>query len=140
MEVSTMTTTTTTTTTQARGSAFGLLTQARSVLTEAAEANEPGERFRLAHLSALRTAAAVSAQRGRPASARRRLTNVWVLLERVAPEHAGWAAYFAAGAPIRAAIEAGAMSAVSTRTADDQLRSAAEFLALVEDSLGLLAA
>jgi hypothetical protein len=141
MEVFMMTTTTTTTTASpARGSAFALLTQARSVLTEAAEAPEPGERFRLAHLSALRTAAAVSAQRGRPASARRRLMNVWVLLERVAPEHAEWAAYFAAGAPIRAAVEAGAMSAVSTRTADDQLRSAAEFLALVEDSLGLLAA
>src|SRR4051794_20808486 len=124
----------------ARGSAFSLLTQARSVLAEAAQSAEPGERFRLAHLSALRTAAAVSAQRGRPASARRRLMNVWVLLERVAPEHAEWAAYFAAGASVRAAIEAGAVSAVSASAADDQLRSAAEFLALVEDSLGLLAA
>jgi hypothetical protein len=66
--------------------------------------------------------------------------NVWVLLERVAPEHAEWAAYFAAGAPLRAAVEAGAVSAVSARTADDQLRAATEFLALVEDSLGLLAA
>jgi hypothetical protein len=124
----------------ARGSAFSLLAQARTVLADAAQAAEPGERFRLAHLSALRTAAAVSAQRGRPASARRRLMNVWVLLERVAPEHAEWAAYFAAGASVRAAIEAGAVSAVSARAADDQLRSATEFLALVEDSLGLLAA
>lgn len=123
-----------------RSSAFGLLLQARSVLAEAARAGDPGERFRLAHLSALRTAAAVSAQRGRPASARRRLMNVWVLLERVAPEYAEWAAYFAAGASVRAAIEAGAVSAVSVRSADDQLRAAGEFLALVEDSLGLLAA
>jgi predicted ATP-grasp superfamily ATP-dependent carboligase len=129
-----------TTTTAARGSAFALLAQARAVLTDAAQSAEPGERFRLAHLSALRAAAAVSAERGRPASARRRLMNVWVLLERVAPEHAEWARYFAAGAPLRAAVEAGAVSAVSARTADDQLRSAAEFLALVEDSLGLLAA
>jgi HEPN superfamily protein len=58
----------------------------------------------------------------------------------VAPEHAEWAAYFAAGASVRAAVEAGAVSAVSARAADDQLRSATEFLALVEDSLGLLAA
>lgn len=123
-----------------RGSAFSLLAQARTVLADATRATEPGERFRLAHLSALRTAAAVSAQRGRPASARRRLMNVWVLLERVAPEHAEWAAYFAAGASVRAAIEAGAVSAVSARAADDQLRSATEFLALVEESLGLLAA
>jgi hypothetical protein len=123
-----------------RGSALALVTQAHSVLAEAAATTDPGERFRLAHLSALRTAAAVSAQRGRPASARRRLMNVWVLLERVAPEHADWAAYFAAGASVRAAIEAGSWSAVSPRSADDQLRAAGEFLALIEDSLGLLAA
>jgi SAV_6107-like HEPN len=130
----------TTTTTGPRTSAFALLAQARAVLGDALLAPEPGERFRLAHLSALRTAAAVSAERGRPAATRRRLMNVWVLLERVAPEHAEWARYFSAGAPLRAAVEAGAVSAVSARTADDQLRSATEFLALVEDSLGLLAA
>jgi hypothetical protein len=123
-----------------RGTAVGLLTHARTVLAEAAATSDPGERFRLAHLSALRTAAAVSAQRGRPASTRRRLMSVWVLLERVAPEHAEWAAYFAAGAPIRAAVEAGAVSAVSPRAADDQLRAATEFLSLIEGSLGLLAA
>jgi hypothetical protein len=123
-----------------RSSALGLLAQARAVLDEAAATPDAGERFRLAHLSALRTAAAVSAQRGRPAAARRRLLSVWVLLERVAPEHADWATYFAAGAPIRAAVEAGALSAVSDRTADDQLRAAGDFLAVVEGSLGLLAA
>ena len=66
--------------------------------------------------------------------------NVWVLLGRVAPEHETWATYFAAGAATRAAIEAGAVSAVTARAADDQLRAALEFLALVEGSLGLLAA
>jgi SAV_6107-like HEPN len=126
--------------TVSRSSSLGLLGQARAVLDEAGAASEAGERFRLAHLSALRTAAAVCAQRGRPASARRRLMNVWVLLERVAPEHGDWASYFAAGASVRAAIEAGAVSAVSPRTADDQLRAAGEFLALVESSFGLLAA
>lgn len=129
-----------TTTTASRQSPVGLLTQARLVLDQARATPDPGERFRLAHLSALRTAAAVSAQRGRPAATRRRLMSVWVLLERVAAEHADWAAYFAAGAPIRAAIEAGALSAASPRSADDQLRAAAEFLATVEGSLGLLAA
>jgi HEPN superfamily protein len=123
-----------------RLSMLGLLAQARAVLDEAAQVDEPGERFRLAHLAALRVAAAVSAQRGRPASARRRLLSVWVLLDRVAPEYADWATYFAAGASLRAAIEAGALSAASPRAADDQLRSAAEFLAVVENSLGLLAA
>lgn len=124
----------------ARGSASSLLAQARTVLAEAKTTTDPGERFRLAHLSALRTAAAVCAQRGRPAAVRRRLINVWVLLERVAPEHKHWADYFAAGASVRAAVEAGAIDAVSARSADDQLRAAAEFLTLIEGSLGMLAA
>jgi hypothetical protein len=123
-----------------RTSAFGLLAQARTVLADAAAAADPGERFRLAHLSALRTAAAVCADRGRPSRSRRRLMSVWVLLERVAPEHADWATFFAAGAPIRAAVEAGVRSVVSDRVADDQVRAAGDFLALVEQSLGLLAA
>ncbi len=122
------------------GTALALVNQARLVLRDAVAADDPSERFRLAHLSALRTAAAVAAQRGRPAASRRRLVSVWVLLERVAPEFAEWAAYFAAGAPVRSAIEAGALSAVTERAADDQVRAATEFLALVEGSLGLLAA
>jgi hypothetical protein len=124
----------------ARSSPLALLTHARAALGEAGQAAEPGDRFRLAHLAALRTAAALCADRGRPGSARRRLMSVWVLLERVAPEHREWAVYFAAGAQIRAAIEAGAISAVTPRAADDQLRAASEFLAVVESSLGLLAA
>jgi hypothetical protein len=118
------------------GSARGLIAQARSVLAEAAAADSAAERFRLAHLAALRTAAVVFAERGRPASARRRLVSAWVLVESVAPEFAEWAGYFAAGAAARAAVEAGA---VTPRDADDQLRAACEFLMLVEGSLGLLA-
>ncbi len=117
----------------------GLAAQARLVLGEAAAAREAAERFRLAHLAALRAAAAVFAERGRPAAGRRRLISAWVLLEAVAPELGGWAAYFAAGAAARAAVEAGALSAVSARDADDQLRAAGEFLGLVESSLGMLA-
>lgn len=125
---------------QSSGSATGLLTQARSVLADSIGADEPAERFRLAHLAALRTAAALFAVRGRPAATRRRLVSAWVLLEAVAPEFAEWAVYFAAGAPARAAVEAGAQNAVSERDADDQLRAAQEFLALVESTLGMLAA
>jgi len=121
-----------------RGAAHGLLGQASSVLAEASAAGTAPERFCLAHLAALRTAAAVFAERGRPATARRRLVSAWVLLESVAPEFGEWAAYFAATAPARAAVEAGAVSAVSQRDADDQLRAAEEFLSLVESALGLL--
>jgi hypothetical protein len=123
-----------------RGSVVDLLRLARIVLDEARLSPDPGERFRLAHLSALRTAAAVLALRGRPAATRRRLVPIWVLLDKVAPEHRDWATFFAAGASVRAAVEAGALSAVSPRAADDQLRAADEFLALVEGSAGMLAA
>lgn len=122
------------------GSVAMLLGQARSALADAQRQAEAGERFRLAHLAALRGAAAVIAQRGRPASTRRRLLSVWVLLDAVAPELREWAALFAAGAPLRAAVEAGALHPVSQRQADDQVRDAAAFLDLVESSLGMLAA
>jgi len=120
--------------------ALALAEQARAVLGEAAVTVDVGERFRLCHLAALRAGAAVLAVRGRPAAARRRLVSVWLLLESVAPEYADWARHFAAGAPLRAAVEAGARHAVSARQADDQYRAAAQFLHLVESDLGLLAA
>lgn len=113
-------------------SAAGLLSQARRALADAEEQADAGERFRLAHLAALRAAAAVVAERGRPAAARRRLVSVWVLLDSITPELREWAALFAARAPLRAAIEAGALHPVSSRQADDQVRDAATFLALAE--------
>lgn len=116
------------------------LQRARAGLAEAAAAETPDERFRLAHLAALRTAAAVLADRGRPASARRRLVSAWLLIEAVAPEYREWAELFAAGAASRAAIEAGARDVVSGRAADDELRAAGEFWHLVAGGVGGLRA
>ncbi len=121
-------------------SAGSLLVSARRLLAEAAAGGDAGERFRLAHLAALRIAAAVLAERGRPPRARRRLISVWVLLDAVAPEFAEQAAFFAAGARVRAAIEAGALDAVTTRQADEQLHAGEQFLRTVEHRLGMLAA
>jgi hypothetical protein len=123
----------------ATADAIRLLSHARAWLAEANRAAAAAERFRLAHLAALRVAAALFAVRSRPGSAPRRLRSAWALLDSVAPELVDWSAYFASGAAARAAVEAGAVSAVSQRQADDQLRAASEFLALVEGSLGLLA-
>jgi hypothetical protein len=115
-----------------------LTERARQALREAARADAPDERFRLAHLAALRTAGAVIAAHGRPGG-RRRLQSAWLLVHSLAPEYAEWAVYFAAGARDRAAIEAGARAVVSARAADDQLRSAEQFLRLVEEPLGRIA-
>ncbi len=121
----------------ARGG-LALLTHARAVLAEAAMVTTAAERFQLSHLAALRTAAALFAERARPVAGRRRLVSAWTLMETMAPEYGDWAAYFAAGAAKRAAVEAGAVSVVSERDADDQFRAASEFLVLVERALGLL--
>jgi SAV_6107-like HEPN len=112
-----------------------LLARARAYLSQARGASDPAERFRLSHLAALRCAAALVADRGRPPSARRRLVNVWVLLEAVAPEHRAWARHFAAGAVARAEVEAGLPGVIDAPRADEQLRTVADFLRTVESDV-----
>ena len=114
-----------------------LLDQAHRALAEALAATDARQRYATAHLGALRAAAAVLAARTRPEPARRRPRSAWVLLGSVAPELGEWATFFAAGAAKRAAAEAGLSRAVTEREADDLVREADRFLAVVERSLGL---
>jgi hypothetical protein len=107
-----------------------LLGSAREGLREAQAATTPAERFRLAHLSALRSAAAVLAARARTRRSSRP-TDAWTLLASVAPEYGEWAAFFAAHSATRSAVEAGARSRVGQRDADDMVRQADLFLAIV---------
>lgn len=114
-----------------------LLRSAQS-LSEAVAAGDVATRYACAHVAALRAAAALLSARARPTGTRRRAQkNAWVLLAEVAPEMGEWATFFAAGAAKRAAAEAGSSRAVSEREADDLVRDADRFLALVEQSLGL---
>ena len=116
------------------------LARAAESLSEAITADDVPTRYACAHVAALRAAAALLAARAQPAPARgRRQKNAWVLLAEVAPELAEWAAFFAAGAAKRAAAEAGSTRAVTEREADDLVRDADRFLAVVERSLGLVA-
>src|SRR6185312_15693347 len=91
------------------------------------------------HLAALRAAAAVVAARAEPSTStrRKRPQSVWVLLPRVEPALAEWAAFFAAGASKRAAAEAGLPAAASGHEADDLLRDAETFVSLAESTLGV---
>jgi hypothetical protein len=119
--------------------ALRLLIGARRVLGEAEATADPLERFAFSHLAALRAAAALLADRARPASSRpRRPMSVWTLLVGVAPEFEPWAGYFAAGANKRAAAEAGLRGAVTGREADDLMRDAGAFIALIETAMGVL--
>jgi hypothetical protein len=107
-----------------------LLEAARDELRAAQDARQPAERFRAAHLGALRAAAAVLALRARSRRTSRP-TDAWTLLASVAPEYAEWAAFFAAHSATRSAVDAGVRGRVSQRDADDMVRQADLFLALV---------
>ncbi len=113
-----------------------LLAQASRALAEAEGCADPRRRYATAHLAALRAAAAVLAARTRPEGGRRRPRSAWVLLGQVAPELGEWAGFFAAGAGKRAAAEAGLSHAVTEREADDLVRDAGAFLAVVAGCLG----
>jgi len=114
------------------------LLRAAESLSEAVAARDVPERYACAHVAALRSAAALLAARARPAPVRgRRQKNAWVLLTDVAPELGEWASFFASGAAKRAAAESGSTRAVTEREADDLVRDADRFLAVVEQALGL---
>jgi hypothetical protein len=107
-------------------------------LRDAITCTDVPQRYALAHVAALRATAALLAARAQPMPVqRRRQKNAWVLLTEVAPELSEWATFFSAGAAKRAAAEAGSRRAVTEREADDLVRDADRFLALVESSLGL---
>ena len=115
------------------------LSRSAESLSEAIVAADIATRYACAHVAALRAAAALLAARAQPSPTRRRpQKNAWVLLAEVAPELAEWATFFAAGASKRAAAEAGSTRAVTEREADDLVRDADRFLAVVEQSLGLV--
>jgi SAV_6107-like HEPN len=121
---------------------FELLEQSRRCLADAERESGPARRFAVAHLAALRAAAAVLGVRGQPGGpvGAGRLRSAWALLAKVAPELAEWAAFFAAGAAKRPAAEAGLANVVTQREADDLLRDAHRFVELCESAIGLLPA
>lgn len=114
------------------------LARSAASLAEAAAQPDVPARYATAHVAALQAAAAVVAARARPQASRSRgRTTAWTLLARLAPELEEWAGLFAAGAAKRAAAAAGSRRAVTPREADDLVRDAERFLALVEQTLGL---
>jgi hypothetical protein len=116
-------------------SVLDLLATAHRGLTEAAVEPRASRRYAVAHLAALRAAAAVLATRAKPGG-RRGPRSAWELLAQAAPELSEWATFFAAGAGKRAAAEAG-LDAVTSREADDLLRDVDTFLALAETTVGV---
>jgi hypothetical protein len=112
------------------------LAQARALWRDAVAQPLPADRFRIAHLSALRATAALLAVRSEPG---RRLahrpTSAWVLVLKIAPEFADWAAYFEAGVAKRAAADAGVLAAVSEAEGSEMLEAVRTYLFLVDAAM-----
>lgn len=123
---------------QLPAAAHSYLERSAESLREAITSSDVPQRYALAHVAALRATAALLAARAQPLPvAKRRQKNAWVLLAEVAPEFTEWATFFSSGAQKRSAAEAGSRRAVTEREADDLVRDADRFLALVETALGL---
>jgi hypothetical protein len=116
-----------------------LLERADAELVAAQFSSEPWEQFTHAHLAALRAGAAVLAER-QPVCGRRAPRTVWELLDLAAPELGRWATYFAAGAGLRAAVDAGRFDAVTAERAEQVLCHAEDFLDIVRGELEAAAA
>nr|NLI51409.1 chromosome segregation protein SMC [Propionibacterium sp.] len=106
-----------------------------SALAAAEDAEQPAQRYLLAHLAALRIAAEALAGRPRRRGALHSIDgthrNVWAVLPEVAPELGEWAEYFAALQLKRQAVAAGAVGLVGEREADDLIRDVRAFRAAV---------
>lgn len=111
-----------------------LLRRADAELAQAHATADPDDRFRHAHLAAIRSAAAVLALRGRP-PARAGARTVWEMLAQVEPGLAPWSGYFASGAPLRAAVDAGRAGQVPASRADELVACAEDF----RDEVAMLA-
>lgn len=112
-----------------------LLNRSASALRHASRCPDASRRYIEAHLAALRAAAALVAARRQPAG-RSRPRSVWQALAEASPELTEWAAFFAASGRRRAVLERG-VPVSSVREADDLLRQAETFLAIVHDLLGV---
>lgn len=117
------------------GTVLDLLDRARVVLLQACHSTTAAERYTQAHLAALRAGAALLAARAAP-SRRSRPRSVWEVLPTVAPELTEWSIFFADSGRRRLALERGAVT-VTTREADDLVRSGERFLVLVRTALHL---
>lgn len=115
-----------------------LLARSDAELVAATLASAPGETLVHAHLAALRAGAALVQVRGRPGG-RPAPRTVWDMVAAVAPDLAGWSAFFADNAAARSAVEAGRGDLVDRARADRALAAAEDFQDAVRAELGVAA-
>jgi hypothetical protein len=117
-------------------SARDLLARSDAELAAAALASAPEEVLLHAHLAALRSGAALVQVHGRPGG-RPAPRTVWDMVAVLAPDLAGWAAFFADNAGTRSAVEAGRPGVVDEVRAERVLRAAEDFQTAVRERIGV---
>ena len=123
-----------------------LLSRSEASLDQACHATVARERYLQAHLAALRAAAALVGSRGgcdphdphgpHDGSGEPTRRGLWTALAVDAPELGEWASYFAATGRRSRRVVRGEPTPISPRDADDLVRAAQTFLALVTGRLG----
>ncbi|MFV0254410.1 MAG: SAV_6107 family HEPN domain-containing protein [Beutenbergiaceae bacterium] len=104
-----------------------LLARADAELDAAAVASSGAMQYLHAHMAAIRTAAALLTMSAAATARRRRLTSVWDQLADAGPQWQRWAARFAAGAPTRAAIEAGLIAELEPQAVSAAIAASIRF-------------
>src|SRR5699024_11627922 len=101
------------------------------------EASAPAEEnFLQAHMAALRAGAALLAMHpGGAGPGRRGVRSVWEQIAELDQVWEPWAALFAAGAPVRAAIETGRHRLLDPQQVARTEEAAAEFVGIVTDAV-----
>lgn len=111
-----------------------LLKRAHAELDHLSPAAPAEENFLHAHMAALRAGAALLALHPGTRN-RRRVRSVWEQIAELDEVWAPWAALFAAGAPVRAALESGRQRHLDPRQVARTEQAAAEFVGTVADTI-----
>ncbi|MGC0273506.1 SAV_6107 family HEPN domain-containing protein [Pseudactinotalea sp. Z1739] len=112
-----------------------LLRRAHAELDQLSARAEGQENFLHAHMAALRAGAALLALHPASAGRRRAVRSVWEQIAELDEVWVPWAALFASGAPIRAAIETGRAPALEAAQVARTEQAAVEFVAIVTEAV-----
>lgn len=112
-----------------------LLRRAHAELNQISAGAGAEENFLHAHMAALRAGAAVLTLHPGGLHRRRAVRSVWEQLAEVDESWESWAALFAAGAPIRAAIETGRDCGLTQDQAARTCAVATDFVELVDEAI-----
>ena len=112
-----------------------LLRRAHAELDQLSSRGAAEENFVHAHMAALRAGGALLALHPGPGARRRAVRSVWEQIAELDERWGPWAALFAAGAPVRAAIESGRQHRLDPDQVARTEQAAVDFVAIVAEAI-----